>query len=720
MTSTSLNKDKILQHTNAQDIFLTFLQLPEFPKKNIRSPFNEDIKPSFTLYTNGTFKCNSSQKQGDVWQFVADLNGLDCKTQMPEVLKIVVNEMNILNLFDNSTPKKIKVLPKINTKKQTESVPKKLSITPRKFTPLDMAYWTNLGVNEEILNKYDCISIENYSWDASRLFNTKDNSVAFSWTLEGQRKLYIPEQPEISVRKTVLPAFKNGIFGFSQLTEKKHRNIIICEGEKDVVVAASRGFRAVTFGSASIYPKRDMIDALQSKCHDLYVCFDADEAGETGMSTIIANHPEIIPIYLPNTENLKGFDITDYFQNNSATDFQQLMEITPKKESEIEESTDPTIFHKAEIYLSKNYEIRFDVIANEIEIRKINENNWTELNEDQLYVEMQKKHIKISLGNLKSILLSDFVPKFNPVTNYFKNLPAWDGKVDHIKEFASYVTLASGEDPEQFVYQYRKWLVRSVKCSTQKGYHNKQAFILADDAKGQNIGKTTYLRFLVPRSMTKYYCENLPDDKDALKRLGQNILINLDELATLSKTDINGLKSMLSNNETKTRLPYGKKDVIIPRIANFIGSTNMSTFLVDESGSVRWLCFVVEEIDFSYSSNFNIDNLWAQAYFLSKDKNFQAEFTPEDVKMNESRNEKFQVLTPERELIPKYFRSPNSIDKPEFMTATDILNYISLRSSAGVRLNAGAIGRALPKCGFVKSKSKDRYGYWVVQKQPSY
>lgn len=46
--------------------------------------------------------------------------------------------------------------------------------------------------------------------------------------------------------------------------------------------------------------------------------------------------------------------------------------------------------------------------------------------------------------------------------------------------------------------------------------------------------------------------------------------------------------------------------------SSFIGSTSRATFLNDETGSVRWLCFeLMGKIDFVYSKNVDIDKVWA-------------------------------------------------------------------------------------------------------------
>lgn len=737
-----VSKDTILKHCSEDDIYLKFLNLLEIPKKNISSPFSEDKKPSFVFYIDNQkrkWQCNSSVKGGDAFQLVADLNKLDCKTQFSEVLDLIANEMNIdLQNAVNSNIVQSKETQKhdkssnkagssdlqidntsfANTVSGSEEK-KKLSVTKREFRDIDIEYWEKLGVAKPLLEKYNVHSISSYTWTGKKPINIKNEALAFAFELQGELKLYIPEQTSIWVKKKVLPPFKTGVFGLEQLGTKKKEYIIICEGEKDVIVATSRGFNAVTFGSASKHLQSKQIAQLKNMCKQLLICYDNDTTGQNGMKKVIDEHPEIIALQLPDS-SIANFDLTDYFQENSAEEFKKNIDLAVKNEAgkkdEASENTDLTIFHKAENYLSKHYDLRFDVIANEIEISTKDKNDWQELNEDALYVEMQKKHIKISKGNLSSILLSDFVPRFNPIKIYFESLPNWDKKTDHIKQFLDYVELEQGEDRAQFLLQFTKWCVRAVKCSINDGYYNKQAFVLSDDAKGQNIGKTTYLRYLVPKGLNKYYCENLPEDKDALKRLGQNFLINLDELATLSRTDINKLKSMFSSDKIKTRLPYGKKDIIIPRVANFIGSTNMSTFLVDESGSVRWLCFIVKKINFNYTVDFNIDNLWTQAYSLSKDETFKEVMTPEDIKQNELRNDKFQVLSPERELIPKYFEVATVLDSAEHLTSTAILNHICLHTANGIRLNAGAIGKALPKIGFIRQKHNGIYGYWVIKK----
>lgn len=383
--------------------------------------------------------------------------------------------------------------------------------------------------------------------------------------------------------------------------------------------------------------------------------------------------------------------------------------------NKFKETSISTVFHQTEDYLRDKYNLRFNSIALEIEITAIGKINWKVCNENSLWVEIRKKGINISQSALKALLKSDFVPEFNPFKDYFEDLPEWDKSIDYIRQYASYVKLSPGEDSEQFYYHFTKWCVRTVKCALKERYFNKQAFVLTDDGKGQNIGKSTWCRNLCPPKLSRYIAEDIGhNDKDTRILLCKNFLINLDELAVLSKKEINQLKSLFSKDQINERLPYDSKNTIIPRVASFIGSTNKSTFLQDETGSVRWLCFVIENIDWNYKYEFNVDMLWSQAYALSKDPKFNAELTREDIIQNEKRNNKFQILSAEFELLEEHFEPSDQING-EFMTATSIVAYINTYSA--IKVNHIQMGKALTAKNYQRVKKDGKYGYYVKTKK---
>lgn len=371
-------------------------------------------------------------------------------------------------------------------------------------------------------------------------------------------------------------------------------------------------------------------------------------------------------------------------------------------------------FHLVRDYLLEHFDIRFNTVSTEFEYKEKDQEEYKPLNENEIFISMAFDGLTFSLNNLMAILKSNLVSRYNPFTQYFNSLQPWDENADYIQNLASFIKLRP-EDRDRFNLQFKKWLVRVVKCSIVDTYFNKQAFILVHDK--QNSGKSTFCRFLCPPILSNYIAENLSIDKDSRILLTTNLLINLDELSTLSKFEINSLKSLFSKDKINDRLPYDRKNSIIPRRASFIGSTNQAEFLNDESGSVRWLCFVIESIDWSYKEKINIDAVWAQAYHLFK-SNYICDLNPTEIKENDDYNKQFHITTPEFELIQKYFLPATKEANDCFMTSTDILLYLGEETNGRVKLNTINIGRALKMLSFIRENKypEKKYGYWIYKK----
>ena len=380
---------------------------------------------------------------------------------------------------------------------------------------------------------------------------------------------------------------------------------------------------------------------------------------------------------------------------------------TEKKLYQVDTATN-TIFDRIRKYLAKKYQLRFNEIALEFEIKTEN-GDWTELNLNSLYIELTQAGINIAFNKLEILMRSHLISIFNPFENYFQNLEKWDGE-NHIQRLISFVKTT---DTEPFQIHFEKWLTRSVFCALKRGYINKQCFVFYNTK--QNSGKTSFLRFLIPPSLEKYYTEDIGVDKDGLIALCKNFIINIDELSVMSKTDVNILKAFISKNTVNARLPYDRKSSLMFRTSSFCGSTNRSDFLTDETGSVRWIIFEVLEIDFNYSKEININQIWAQAYYNAFErKNYNPELTAEDLIENEKRNEKFKQVSLEQEILISHFEK--SENKNDFLTATEIM--LAMSNALGVRMNNVKIGKALTALKFerIKHSKKQVYGYLIKRK----
>jgi len=367
-------------------------------------------------------------------------------------------------------------------------------------------------------------------------------------------------------------------------------------------------------------------------------------------------------------------------------------------------------FTITEDYLEKYYVIRYNVVSNDIEYKEINDSKFEVLNENTLYIELYKNGINISLNNLLVLLRSDFVKKYDPFENYFRNLPKWDGK-DYILKLCSYIRV---KDQELFNYHFKKWLIRLVATALEYHFFNKQMLVFID--QNQNNGKSTFSRFLCPPSLNKYIAENISLDKDSRILLARSIIINMEELDTFDKVGINALKALFSKEQINERLPYDRKNTVMPRKCSFVGNTNKTEFLQDETGSVRWLCFEVEFIDWDYSKQVNIDLVYAQAYALFKSGTFNYNMTREDIEINEVRNKKFYVRTYEMELVSKYFETDDEELPQNFITPTEVLEIIEEKEKKKLKTNNAKIGKAIKALGNKKFKPSDNYGYYLKLK----
>jgi len=369
-----------------------------------------------------------------------------------------------------------------------------------------------------------------------------------------------------------------------------------------------------------------------------------------------------------------------------------------------------TIFDKITKYINTKYRIRFNVISLDYEINLIDQSLWESLNLYSLLIELNKNGIEVNYNKLEIFIKSNLIERYNPIREFFLELPKWDTKVDHIENLASYVTT---NDNNSFAYHFKKWLARAVICAMEKDKINKHCLVLANG--DQHSGKSTYIQNLIPKKLSSYIAEDIGMDKDSRIKMCKNLIINLEELSVIGRTEVNFLKSLISKVFINERLPYERRAENLPRICSFIGSTNMVDFLTDETGSVRWIIFdVIGRIDFDYSKKVDIDKVWSQAYYLAYlDKQFEPELTQQDIIENELRNERYTSLTIEQEMVLKYFEKSDDLNC--FNTPTDIMTKLL---PLGLKLSREKIGKALSGYRFkrIKHPKKQVYGYLAQPK----
>ena len=314
--------------------------------------------------------------------------------------------------------------------------------------------------------------------------------------------------------------------------------------------------------------------------------------------------------------------------SKQTTEFQNVSEKKVKAKETTSAAHTPTALkiQAAMDFLNQYYDFRYNVIANEVEFKKKADKTFIYFDEFEyngIMIEMDLAGIHIADNKYRNIVVSKFISqKYDPFKEYLAGLPKWDGKTDHIQHFLQQVSLASEErDRLYFIKYFRKWLVGIVMSIIEDKpdpqLTNQMALIFL--SKEQGKFKTTWLGSIVPESMRlRYYYSSSfnPHNKDHEKYLATKLLINLDEMGSFMKSDIETMKSKITQPQVVLRLPYGRNDIHLKRRASFCCSVNKRQFLRDETGSRRWIVIEIDNID--YNKEFNTDLIYAQAFEMYK------------------------------------------------------------------------------------------------------
>ena len=298
--------------------------------------------------------------------------------------------------------------------------------------------------------------------------------------------------------------------------------------------------------------------------------------------------------------------------------------------------------------------------------------------------------------------------QFHPVKSYLENL-TWDGQ-DHIAHLSTYfrdshdpITYADGNTRTAFHAFMRRWLVGAV-AKLYDPMANQNPVLILDGAQGR--GKSHFVSWLAS-SLPKFFIESpiLPDKNDSLGLLVTKWIWEAGELgSTLRRQDREALKLFITLGEATWRPPYGRYALQKPALASFIGTANNEGGLLsDPTGHRRFRPVELLDIDWGYSKNVDVDQLWAQAYALYL-RGERATLTDEEGAAHKTIVESYEV----EDVLEGYFDKGFEIDPDNaewFTTTTKIIDTLLFVDAPKRQAqSARAIASTMKKLGLRQGK----------------
>lgn len=231
------------------------------------------------------------------------------------------------------------------------------------------------------------------------------------------------------------------------------------------------------------------------------------------------------------------------------------------------------------------------------------------------------RHLKFLNKNLIEEAVNEVCNnnKYNPVIYYLENLK-WDGK----ERIESMFTDWLGAEDKNLYRRYAKlWMYAAVKRIYEPGCKWDNILILYGK---QGEGKTEFFKRLGKEWNTSNRI-NL-SNKDYINRLNKNWIVIMDELASLSKKEMDEVKAFFSNQDDDDRLAYARESKKFYRHCVFCGTTNTKEILRDIDDLYERRFWVVEvnakspTYIYEKFTDEEVDKLWAEAVHKYKeDKN---------------------------------------------------------------------------------------------------
>lgn len=244
-----------------------------------------------------------------------------------------------------------------------------------------------------------------------------------------------------------------------------------------------------------------------------------------------------------------------------------------------------------------------------------NANQWTDTDDANLRVWLEKHYDITGKEKIADALTAVLTRhSYHPIRDYLNGL-TWDGvpRLDRI-----IIDYMGAEDSELNRAMSRKHFVAAVARVFNPGCKYDYCLIMSG---AEGIGKSTLLRVMGGR----WFNDSITtlEGKEGMEQLRRAWVVELGELSSIKRSDVEQVKAHLSKQVDIYRAAYARRVLEHPRQCVFCGTTNEALFLKGDTGNRRfWVIPVVAELrkyrDWSKAIRRDRDQLWAEAVHYYK------------------------------------------------------------------------------------------------------
>ena len=300
--------------------------------------------------------------------------------------------------------------------------------------------------------------------------------------------------------------------------------------------------------------------------------------------------------------------------------------------------------------------------------------------------------------------------KYHPAKEYLiDNHINYNASVDYIKQLADTITVKHTFKDELKHELIKTWLISCVAAVMgKKGFSSHGVLVLQG---GQGIGKTSWFRNLVNDS--EWFKDAIaidPENKDSVSRAIRYWIVELGEIGSTMKKEIDMLKAFITNDKDVFRKAYGRKESSYPRRTIFCGTVNAEQFLKDDTGNRRWWTIPCEAINYDHDIDMNA--VWAQVYELYK--NGADAYLNSDIQAQlDECNKSHEMMDNIDTLIESAFDW--SKDARYWLKPSDVFNELGKPNN----VSTTKIKRSLQKLGIKEKSGRSRVVLFLLPKTSS-